>query len=380
MSRSEVFLIHPVFRRLARWLMLGGVLACGHTEPFTPPDTDNDQPFNPSPPVQLTFNQGPDRHPAWLPDGSGLLYSSQQLDTRDNDVCLGLLPPGGGSQRARTCTFSVNGDRITESLEPAAAQEDGRLAYVAATSGVDAVSPEDQSLVLATVADPITRTSLLSIPYTIPGRQSHLGISQLQWLSPDLLVYLGETVILQRPCELCPRDTLRSGLDAVSLRVDGGAPEAIPGTDNASGVARGSSADEIYFTLNGDTRVYRRVLSTGDVVVAHDFAGAGITRDVHVSAGRLTAVVGGRVHFVLDPALGAVQYDSGGVVHVLNLSDGSDVALVDNEGLYRRPRLSPEGTALVAERYPVNVILSPDGVSVDTVVTRNGDLYLFGQP
>lgn len=382
MSQAQVHPSFPVFRRLVRWLPLWAVSACGHTEPFTPRHFDTDQPFNPSPPVQLTLNQGPDRRAAWLPDGSALLYSSQQLDTEDKDVCLALLPPSGGRQRDRTCTFSINGDELTESLESAAAQADGQLAYVAATSAIGAVAPNDQRLVLATVADPVTSTPLLSIPYTILGRQAHTGISQLQWLSSDRLLYLGETVVLVRPCELCPRDTLRSGLDAVLLDIDGtAAPVAIPGTENASGVSRGGNEDEIYYTVNGDTRVYRRVLSTGEVVVAYDFGSAGIARDVHVEGNRLTAVVGGRVHFAIDPALGPFQRDSGGIVHVVGLSDGSDVMLSGPNPLelYRRPRLSPGGAQVVAERYRLNLVeVSP--IQVDTVVGRDGDLYLFGQP
>jgi hypothetical protein len=248
------------------------------------------------------------------------------------------------------------------------------------------VSPFNESLVLAPLSDPVASTPLLSIPYIIPGRQAHLGISQLHWLASDRLLYLAETVILYRSCELCPRDTLRSGLDAVSLSVNGsgagGAPEAIPGTENASGISPGSNPDEIYYTLNGDTRVYRRVLSTGEVVVVHDFGAAGIARDVHVSGDRFTAVVGGRVHFTVDPGLGPLQWDSGGIVHVVDLSGGSDISLdgPDPLGLYRRPRFSPQGTAVVVERYPLILIPSPEGVVVDTIVARDGDLYLFGQP
>ncbi|HET6778222.1 MAG TPA: hypothetical protein VFH26_04995 [Gemmatimonadales bacterium] len=388
MSQAKVPLSYPVFRSLARWLPLCAVAACGHTEPFTPRNFNTDQPFNPTPPAQLTLNQGPDRRAAWLPDGSAILYSSQQWETEDKDVCLAVLPPTGGRQRARTCTFSSDGDNFTESFESAAAQTDGRLAYVGATSFIDALGPNQEHLVLASLADPIARNPLLSLPYTIPGRRTHRGISQLHWLSPDRLLYLGENVILSTPCQFCQMDTLRSGLDAVSLSLAGtpGAPQAIPGTENASGVSPGGNPDEIYYTLNGDTRVYRQVLSTGEVIVAHDFGIAGIARDVHVVEDRLTAVVGGRVHFADDPALGPTQWDSGGVVHVVRLSDGSDTPLAgpDPLELYRRPRLSPGGTKLVAERYPLNrfEVRGPEGdlIRVDTVVARAGDLYLFGQP
>jgi hypothetical protein len=120
--------------------------------------------------------------------------------------------------------------------------------------------------------------------------------------------------------------------------------------------------------------------------VAYDFGPAGIARDVHVTGNRLTAVVGGRVHFANDPTRGPTQWDSGGIVHVVELSGGTDTPLtgLGPLELYRRPRLSPGGTELVAERYPLNLfeVRGPDGtlIRVDTVVARTGDLYLFGQP
>ena len=99
----------------------------------------------------------------------------------------------------------------------------------------------------------------------------------------------------------------------------------IAGTDLASGVSPGASEDEVYYTLNGDSRVYRKQLSSGDVTVVHDFGAAGFARDVHVVGNRMAAVVGGRVAFApADPSLGPTQWDSGGVVHVVNLQDGDD--------------------------------------------------------
>ena len=113
----------------------------------------------------------------------------------------------------------------------------------------------------------------------------------------------------------CPIDTIPTGLDValLDLSAPGSSPVVLPGTDFASGVSPGPTSDEVYYTLNGDTRVYRRVLSTGDQSVVHDFGPAGIARDVHVAGGRLTAVVGGRVNVVPDAELGQIQWDSGGI-------------------------------------------------------------------
>jgi hypothetical protein len=365
---------------LAGLLGLCGLLGCGHSEPFGERSYETDQPFNPSPPVQLTLNRGHDRGAAWLPGGSAVMYSTQRPGA-DRDVCLAQLPATGGRQLSLICNLSPTGLDLTEAVESAAPAADGRLAFYGATSRVGATLPERQALELGTLTDPADATMLLSIPYAVPGSRTHTGISQLRWLGPVRLLFLGEVVNIVLPCLGCQWDTLRSGRDAVVLEAIGGAsPQSVPGTENASGVSPGSSEDEIYYTLGGDTRVYHRRLSTGEVSVVHDFGASGIARDVHVVGTRMTAVVGGRVHFTNDPSFGPFQWDSGGIVHVVNLQDGSDITAHDPTelGLYRRPQLSPDGTRVVAERYPLELIDSD--VTVDTVVARVADLYLLGQP
>src|SRR5204863_9312815 len=109
----------------------------------------------------------------------------------------------------------------------------------------------------------------------------------------------------ERPCTVGPVDTLRTAVAVVRLAL-GTAAASLPvgpGTRFASAVAAGESADIISYTLGGDARVYRRVLSTGTVSVAHDF-GTGIARDVQVVGARLIAVVGGDVSFAFDSVLG----------------------------------------------------------------------------
>ncbi len=382
MSQPSELPKYPGPRVLVGCLCLWALIGCGHTDPFTSQPFDTDQPFSSAPPIRLTLNQGADRRPAWLPDGSGILYSTEQLDSQQHDVCLVLLPSTGGRQRSRTCTLAVNGVHLTEALESAAAQPDGRLTFVASVSRIGARVPDEQEVVVASVADPISRTSLFTIPYTLPGRPLHGGVAQLRWLGQQRLLYLAEAVNVVVPCQFCQADTVRTGRDAVWVTLDGAAANLhpIPGTENSSGVSAGGSEDEVYYTLSGDTRVFRQILSTGEVSLAHDFGAAGMVRDVHVVGQIMTAVVGGRVHFTMDPSLGPTQWDSGGVVHVVNLQDGSGQALEGPSApaLFRRPQLSPSGSAIVVEAYPL--IFTPGPFGIDTTVSRVADLYLFGQP
>ena len=80
--------------------------------------------------------------------------------------------------------------------------------------------------------------------------------------------------------------------------------------------------------------------------------------------------------FSVDPPVGPVQWDSGGVVHVLDLGGTSSQALDSQGRLYRRPALSPDGSRIVAEGYPL-VITGPP-TDTDTTVGKSGDIYLFG--
>ena len=86
-----------------RLLPLLLLLGCGHSEPFTNPDTSTDQPFDPGPPVRITANRGGDLEPAWLADGSGTLYSVADPGREDRDVCLGMIPAGSNRQSELWC-------------------------------------------------------------------------------------------------------------------------------------------------------------------------------------------------------------------------------------------------------------------------------------
>src|SRR6266545_1257792 len=337
--------------------------ACGHTEPATAPPQGSEQPFDSTPPVRLTFNTGPERGASWLPDGSGIVYSTQQLDRSDHDVCLAVLPPTGGSQRELVCDLSRTGSDTTNAIETPAVALDGRLAFLQLSSSIGGSNPILDQIVVAPALDAANAHKVQALPYTIPGEAQHSGAAALAWIDTDRLVYVGQAVTYRSACGACPLDTLATGIKVALLDVSqpGGLPAAVPGTDLASGVSPGASADEVFYTIGGDTRVFHRVLSSGEVSVAHDFGSAGIARDVRVVGRRLVAVVGGHVTFGIDPMLGPTQWDSGGVVHVVDLDSGTDQWL-DTPLFFRRPALSPTGDRIVAEGYPLIIQFVPDPV------------------
>src|SRR3954463_13518910 len=103
MTHVRVPTAFPASGTSAGLLVLALVAGCGHTEAFTTQPTGSDQPFDATPPVRLTFNRAADRGAGGVPGGAGSLYSTQPVGRADHDVCLAVLPPGGGSQHDLLC-------------------------------------------------------------------------------------------------------------------------------------------------------------------------------------------------------------------------------------------------------------------------------------
>jgi len=303
--------------------------------------------------VRLTYNPGTDLAPLWLPGDSGILYSAQRIDRVDQDRCFAVLPSTGGTISRYACRTSA-GDDSVDVFEGAALDSGGQIAFVRARSHRlpgRPIAPDAQALVVAALADPNAVQVLRPIPYTAPSGRIHSGLSHLGWLGPSRLVYLGERVTYPQACSSCAPDTVRTGVEVVTLDFAGPAPvlAVVPTTDSASSVAVGTTGDTIYFTRNGDSRVYRHAFSSGQTDTIHDFGVAGIARDVGLVNGRLVAVVGGDVSYTVDPVLGASQVDHGGELHIVTLAGGAETVLGDVLSRFRRPALSPDGTRVATE-------------------------------
>jgi hypothetical protein len=368
----------------ARWTALGllclvaSASACSHSEPFSNPP-GSEVPFDPGPPARLTLNSAHDGHPSWLADGSGILYSAQQLQREDGDVCLAELPPTGGRQRRVVCDIPGNRES-TDAAQSSAATLDGRVALLSAGNGnIGGTNPVFLELALFPTLDSPDAQRVRALPFTPAGGTPQDYAGHLRWLTVDDLVYVGQRFrVVTRPgCDSCPLDTLLVSTEATILSLESASVAAVPGTQLATGVAPVLDGTAILYTLANDSRIYRRVLASGEVTVAHDFGTAGIARDVHAAGNRVTAVVGGRVAFTMDPRVGPVQRDSGGVVHLVELGETGSLALDTPGRLYRRPALSPDGTRIVAEGYPLLIVIDPF-FGPDTIVGKSADLYLFG--
>jgi hypothetical protein len=356
--------------------LLAAVLGCSHGEPFTPADQGTDVPFASGSPRRLTFSPADDRTASWLPDGSGIIYSSERADRRDADRCLQILPPNGGSVRRTICNPLPAYDDSTDRWESPAVNADGRIVYYRAVGWIGLQKGPQLRLMLGRLEDPAAAVELTRVPYFATNGKVHSNVSQIRWLAPSRFVYLAEELFYEGST-FYP-DTFMTGRDIVHGEVTGETATltVVHGTDDASSVAVGDDGDTIYFTLGGDTRVYRRALSTGEQTVLHDFGAAGIVRDVQVHGSTLVAVVGRSVHWSDELAHGWVQRDEGGDLAVVDLATGVMTLVSYEETLFRRPAISPDGTRVVVEASPY----APPHLIADSeynATNHRPDLWLF---
>ena len=340
-------------------IALCALAACEHTAPFRPGEGAPGGPLIPGSIAQVTYSPGQDVIPAWLPDGSGFVFTAERRDRADRDRCLAFMSDIGGAISRYVCSTSAADDTLNVFDE--AAMLGDSIAYVRASTErfLQGIGPDRQELVIAPIADPNATRLLQRIPFTTAWGATYDAISHLAWLGPGRLAFIGEHVTYPRACSSCIPDTVRVGIGVAIADVAGAAPvyTRMPDGDSASSLAVDAGGIIIiYFTRNGDTRVYRRSGPSLPTDTLFDFGAAGVVRDIAVRSGTIAAVVGGAVGSATSP-------DRGGALYLLDGPVPSQIG--DPLSLYRRPALSPDGNRLVVSAWRG---------------APNGDLWLFQLP
>lgn len=342
------------------------IAACDHGDALSISRDTADTTLLPGTPARLTYSPGVDRDPSWLPDESAILYSGDRPDL-GGDRCVMLLPPAGGRVTSAACVTSLASRDSINTVGTASISAGGVAAFVRTSRPVGQPFFRFHDLVVGDLANVDAAASIRSIPFTIASRLMS-GVAQVRWVSPQQLVYragiAGVICIDFASNGPCPSAFVESGIVLVTQDVSG-QPDTVPGTLTASSVAVDPAGDAIYYTLIGDSRVFRRVISAGVTTIFHDFGALGIARNVQVSPPRLVATVGGAVR-VIDPAVNGpsfppAQFDQGGPIYAVDIPTAAVTAVTpDTTQHYGALALSPSGTRLVAE--------------------RGGDLWLFRLP
>lgn len=334
---------------LGRTFLTAGfaVLAgCGHGEPFRAPDPLAQGPLVPGAVARLTYSAGRDQSPSWRPDGSGILYTFEQVDRPKRDWCIGWIPSESGSRTASWCE-PAHADTLF-AYDWAAEGPDGSVAFLRSATYEFAVTAGDFWILVAPGGDLTRSARVADVGRTLPGGPTVNSAEQLRWLDATRLVWVAQRRFVGKRCRVCLVDTTASGRLLLVLDVPGGGVSALPGTDYATSVAvRGPGA--IVFTRGGDSRAFEMDLGSGTTGVLHDFGPGRTARDLQVAGDRLLAVVGGVTTFAYDSAVGdTVQVDSGGDLMVVDLSTGAETP-VPLPFLVRYPALTPDGRRAVVE-------------------------------
>ena len=349
---------------------------CDHTAPFRPQPPAPAPPFSQLFPRRLTFNVGDDRTPSWLPDGSGIIYSSERQDRTDHDRCLAILPPEGGTVRTRFCRVDPIHADSTDLMEAPAVSPEGRIFFHQVVSWIGQQKLGASALMLGSAEDPVGSALLRPLPHTAANGRIHSSVRVPQWMGSDSVVYLAEQLFYEGSTFF--PDTFYTGLDVVLLDLSGATPvfNVLAGTDFASSVAVSDEPGVVYYTLGGDSHVFRRELATGDVTLVHDFGAGNIVRDVQVRGATLVAVVGRSVLYRFEDAHGFVQRDEGGDLAFVDLSSGGTALFSTDTVLFRHPVISPDGTRVVVEVQPFAPVHA-DADSEFNALNHRADLWLF---
>ena len=321
LPRSCAWMVLPA---LALGLTLG---ACEHAQPSGTP-TEPNGPLSLAFPRQLTFNAGADVGPAWLPDGSGIIYSYEvpQPDPAhpDSDQCLGILPAEGGHRTWSACPpySPLAADSTRVFVEPAVGPG-GVLAYLSEHKRLSERGFTFKELVVATLGDPAPGRVVLSLAYWAPDSLLHVAVRYLQWLDARTLVWVAVVDTNAGP------PPVPSEIVQLDLATDPARMTVLPGTGGASSLAA-DSGGALYYTVAGDSHVYRYVADQPPDTV-FDFGTAGAPGGVQVRGDVLVAGVNGALYRV---DLGSASVTPVATPYALPVSD---------------PALSPSGRRVVVQ-------------------------------
>ena len=323
--------------------------ACSHD---LPPESSVDRPDSlpdHSLPPRLTLNQLSDLTPAYSRDGSTLWYSWERNDQPDHDLCLGQLPVRGGARLQESCPVGAGsiGDSANWFTSPAPHPDGRRIAWYQHAS-LFLGRGSSGEIVLGRVDatnDPSQVVKLQPFPIHTPSGRTLVLPEQLQWADDTTLVFIG--VLFTTNDTLVGQDSIYNGLEVntVTLSGDSAILGSVAGTENASGVAV-APGRLIYFTLNGDSTVYRAALD-GDGYTEPYVTFPGITRDPVLIGDTIYAIVGGEVTWGVYPIVGYLQLDKGG--GLWRGYPGAAPQLIDSLLLYRHPAVSPDRRTIALE-------------------------------
>ena len=336
-----------------RWhlgvVLLLATMACGQVEPFTNPDFTAPGPFDPTPPVRLTYNPGLDLQPAFLPGGE-IVFGFARPGEINGDQCLGVLPNQGGTTIAESCPRTLGSRDSTERYGEARATDDNTVALVVASRLEGRRTDDNAWIGTAPWRSATEFTPRLRFPFSPSSGTVLFTPTHLSVVSASSVAYLGVASSpacpgFEYPCMDQVLLTYGRQAGMVDLATTD-PPQVLSGTDYVTSIAPGRAPGSILFTRALEQIVYERDANGAETVLV-EVPGFAV-RDPSLAGNRLVSVVNGAVgvYTLADSTL--VQVSGGGTLVLTDLLTGTSTILA--EGAWERPSLSPDGRQVVAQQ------------------------------
>ncbi len=339
----------PLAHRAPRWLVtLMAVMSCNHSSPFQSDSQDPTVPLDDRLPRQVTYSPDPDQTPSRAGSGNDWLYSYvERTGTGVLNFCIGGLPAEGGGRTRTYCDVTLGRLGLRSAVTWPAESPAGRLAYFR-TRGAPNSAEFSAGLILGSFAPRDSGTVLRSFPYPATAGTVR-GITHLAWLDSHTLLFVAAQ-IQYTGTPFNTIDTLTSGLQIERLDVDHlpAGPDVIPGTALSTSLEPMADGGGFYFTVVGNSRVFRHRMGSGATDTVYDFGAQGIARDVRYADSVLYAIVGGAVTVVVNDTVGTLQDDRGGTLTRVDLRTGA-VSSLPIPGPARHAALSGDHRRLMVE-------------------------------
>jgi len=336
-------------RRYTAALLLLGLSACSQAEPFTNPDTNEPTAFDPTPPVRLTYNPGPDVEPAFLPGGE-IVFGFSRPGEPNEDQCLGALPNQGGTTVAESCPRTAGSRDSTERYGEARALTADTVALVVATRRAGRRTDDFAWIGRAPWRSATEFTPRVRFPFTSTTGTVQFTPRYLSVVAPDVVVYVAtETESacpgLAFPCTDQVLVTYGTEVGEVALH-DSTPPVVLAGVERPTSIAPGPTPGSILFTLTADARVFLREAS-GAITLFAVPSTSNAVRDPSLAGNLLVSVVNGDLGYYTLPDSSLVQDGAGGDLVLTDLTTGQSRLLA--QGSWHRPYFSADGRQVVAE-------------------------------
>ncbi len=247
------------------------VSGCSHSDPVGAGISyQGDQPHRTDDPVQLTFSPSVDGRPVYSRGGTWLAYAAGRGTAQRQDLCLAVLPGGGGQQRLNHCLDVPDSTHRIEAVEYAAMHDDGRVTFIrniGLSGGFGSIASE---LLITDIDSRQAPRKLLDLGRFFPGVSGRVDyLLGMTWTGPNEITAMATTAQIGEQCQFCPIDTLYTGSQVVRFRTDQAQPalQVVAGAAGASRMAVDVGARQIYL-LHGTT-ISRMPIDGGEMTTYH---------------------------------------------------------------------------------------------------------------